>query len=47
MYNGVGLTTARGSGTSAYTQRNLAFVKSKAKPIDFEKQFKEMMVTTQ
>lgn len=26
MYNGIGLTTARGSGTNGYVQRNLAFV---------------------
>jgi serine/arginine repetitive matrix protein 2 len=27
MYNGVGLKTARGSGTSGYIQRNLSFAK--------------------
>eukprot|EP00826_Nyctotherus_ovalis_P034252 TRINITY_DN2828_c0_g1_i1.p1 TRINITY_DN2828_c0_g1~~TRINITY_DN2828_c0_g1_i1.p1 ORF type:complete len:238 (-),score=73.27 TRINITY_DN2828_c0_g1_i1:148-861(-) len=43
MYNGIGLTTPRGSGTSGYTQKNLAFVKPKAKAVDYEKQFKEMM----
>lgn len=33
MYNGVGLQTARGSGTNGYVQRNLAFIKvSKEKP---------------
>lgn len=26
MYNGIGLTTARGSGTNGFVQRNLAFV---------------------
>ena len=26
MYNGIGLTTARGSGTNGYVTRNLAFV---------------------
>ena len=26
MYNGIGLTTARGSGTNGYVQRNLAHV---------------------
>lgn len=26
MYNGIGLQTARGSGTNGYVQRNLAFV---------------------
>ena len=25
MYNGIGLTTPRGSGTNGYVQRNLAF----------------------
>ena len=27
MYNGIGLTTARGSGTSGYVQKNLSHVK--------------------
>jgi len=27
MYNGIGLTTPRGSGTSGYVQKNLSFVK--------------------
>lgn len=27
MYNGIGLTTPRGSGTNGYVQRNLSFVK--------------------
>lgn len=31
MYNGVGLATARGSGTSGYVQRSLAVVKSSRK----------------
>lgn len=31
MYNGIGLTTPRGSGTSGYVQKNLAFIKPKAK----------------
>jgi hypothetical protein len=26
MYNGIGLTTPRGSGTNGYVQRNLSFV---------------------
>ncbi len=26
MYNGVGLTTARGSGTSGYVQKNLSYI---------------------
>lgn len=29
MYNGIGLTTARGSGTNGYVQRNMAFVKDR------------------
>lgn len=29
MYNNVGLTTARGTGTSGYIQRNLGFVNAK------------------
>jgi serine/arginine repetitive matrix protein 2 len=32
MYNGIGLSTARGSGTSGYVQKNLAAVK-KFKPL--------------
>ena len=37
MYNGIGLTTARGSGTNGYVQRNLAFVRDKPnrKPINY------------
>jgi hypothetical protein len=31
MYNGIGLTTPRGSGTSGYVQKNLSFVKPKVK----------------
>ena len=27
MYNGIGLQTARGSGTNGFVQRNLSFVK--------------------
>lgn len=29
MYNGIGLKTARGSGTNGYVTRNLSFVKPK------------------
>jgi len=29
MYNGIGLNTPRGSGTSGYVQKNLAFVRPK------------------
>ena len=28
MYNGIGLTTVRGSGTNGYVQKNLSFVRS-------------------
>ena len=28
-YNGIGLSSARGSGTNGYVQRNLSFVKPK------------------
>jgi len=27
MYNGIGLQTPRGSGTSGYVQRNMAYIK--------------------
>ena len=36
MYNGIGLETARGSGTNAYVQRNLAFIKNKKTRIDYK-----------
>lgn len=29
MYNGIGLRTARGSGTNGYVQKNLSFIKPK------------------
>ena len=43
MYNGIGLTTPRGSGTSGYVQKNLSFVKPKVKTNykDILQQFKE------
>jgi len=28
MYNGIGLATARGSGTSGHVQRNMSFVRA-------------------
>ena len=28
MYNGIGLSTARGSGTNGYVQKNFAFLKN-------------------
>ena len=36
MYNGIGLQTARGSGTNGYVQRNLAFVKSEKERVDYK-----------
>lgn len=38
MYNGIGLKTARGSGTNGYVTRNLSFAKPKfstSKPHDY------------
>lgn len=29
MYNGIGLKTARGTGTNGYVQKNLSFIKPK------------------
>jgi len=29
MYNGIGLSTARGSGTNGYVQKNRAYISSK------------------
>lgn len=31
MYNGIGLTTPRGSGTNGYVQRNVAYIREKPK----------------
>src|ERR1700759_1327861 len=42
MYNGIGLTTARGSGTNGYVQRNLAFVREK--PIAVKQMYNYGMV---
>ena len=43
MYNGIGLTSVRGSGTSGYVQRNLSHVsrqrKDRAKSVDKVKDF--------
>ena len=46
MYNGIGLATPRGSGTSGFIQKNLAFIsrpsfKGKA---DFAKELKKLRV---
>lgn len=44
MYNGIGLATARGSGTNAYVQRNLSFVKSTKNKVEYrtEEDFKKL-----
>lgn len=36
MYNGIGLQTARGSGTNGYVQRNLSFVHVGKPKIDYK-----------
>lgn len=36
MYNGIGLQTARGSGTNGYVQRNLSLVKQIKKPVEYK-----------
>ena len=35
MYNGIGLVTARGSGTNGHVQRNFAFVRQSKKDINY------------
>ena len=35
MYNGIGLQTARGSGTNGYVQRNLSNIISKKRKIEY------------
>jgi len=46
MYNGIGLPTPRGSGTSGYIQRNLAYIKPSFKgKADFAKELKRLRVT--
>ena len=43
MYNGVGLSTARGSGTSGYVQKSLAYAQQKrAQKFDYVEQLKKM-----
>ena len=45
MYNGIGLATPRGSSTSGYVQRNLAYVKPYFKgKADFAKELKRLRV---
>jgi len=36
MYNGIGLTTARGSGTNGYVQRNLSFINKLKPKVDYK-----------
>jgi serine/arginine repetitive matrix protein 2 len=36
MYNGIGLTTPRGSGTNGYVQRNLSVLRTYQSPQDRE-----------
>jgi len=36
MYNGIGLQTARGSGTNGYVQRNLSFVRIAKQKVDYK-----------
>jgi len=42
MYNGIGLATARGSGTSGYVQKNLSFVKPYAQQKQRDSFLKDM-----
>ena len=43
MYNGVGLSTARGSGTSGYVQKNLAYAQQKrSEKFDYGEQLKKL-----
>lgn len=40
MYNGIGLTSTRGSGTNGYVQRNLSFVRaSRMRPVQQGEEF--------
>ena len=36
MYNGIGLDTARGSGTNGYVQRNLSFIRRHKDRVDYK-----------
>ena len=36
MYNGIGLQTARGSGTSGYVQKSLSHIPNKQKRVDYK-----------
>lgn len=37
MYNGIGLTTPRGSGTNGYVQTNAACVRTRKDPVSYLK----------
>ena len=36
MYNGIGLTTPRGSGTNGYVQANKAFLKPQRERVEYK-----------
>ena len=35
MYNGIGLQTARGSGTNGFVQRNVAFIRTRKEKVEY------------
>lgn len=35
MYNGIGLQTARGSGTNGFVQRNAAFIRNRKEKVEY------------
>jgi serine/arginine repetitive matrix protein 2 len=37
MYNGIGISTARGTGTNGYVQKNLSFVPTKRERVEYVK----------
>lgn len=51
MYNGIGLQTARGSGTNGYVQRNLSFIRNQKDRVDYKseeelKKLEQSMIKT-
>ena len=36
MYNGIGLTTPRGSGTNGYVQRNMAVIRNRKEKVEYK-----------
>ena len=36
MYNGIGLTTPRGSGTNGFVQRNFACLRTRQEKVDYK-----------